>query len=190
MVTAGPSEILVWEIPEDYPTAEIGEIVPNTGTDRMEFRKGVSLGKVPSPQVQFASLHQEKRDYYANNGALLLISSKLLRALEAFCPDDFETLPADVIVAGTPVAGIHLVNIVSTVDAIDHEQSEYEKFSGTDRIRRFLTLKFKSGALGVHHLSRASDYKGFVLVSRSLALYLKEAGIRGVSFSDPAEMVL
>mgnify|MGYP006921597102 CR=1 FL=1 len=190
MVKLERSETLIWEVPGGYPDDQIGQVARGSGTDRFKFRKGITLNNVESPRVDFKKLNMLKSDYYPNNGDLLLVSDRLINVLNRYCPSDFQHFPANVFVAGKQVDGVRLLNVVSTVDAVDMKQSQYEKYNGTERIIGFTRLVFRKNCLGEHGLARAGEYKGFVLASRELALSLKEEGIRGISFSDPAEILL
>jgi hypothetical protein len=119
---------------------------------------------------------------------LPLLSARATDVLMKFAGPDIQVLSAEIDVQGRKHAGHRVVNILRSVQAIDHSRSKYLCVPGTTRPMRFERLRLRSGCLAGYHLARNAEYRPQILVSAALREALLESGLVGFAFQLPSQL--
>jgi hypothetical protein len=180
--------IFIWNIPDEYPEELIGEYLRDRSPDRFLFLRGQSFPTdLGTPHFAFHGKADMLRAYdiLPNNAMVPLISRRAADIVMKLCPSDVQLLPANVMTTGGPLSGFMVVNIVSMVSKVDHQNSTYVCIPGTKQIMKFNRLRFNSETLEPHHLARETEYRAFLLVSETLKRTFEAQGFKGHAFVSP-----
>lgn len=172
----------IWSIPEPFPQGLIGVYDRQRSPDRFAFRKGEPLPEgIGTPVFIFrASLEDlQAWDVLPNDAMLPLVGGRVAAILmqEAIT----QTQLLDAVVehrGGVSRDRWKLVNVTTSVQAIDHALSKYTLVRGTKQVLGFTKLRYRPGALDEAKIARDAEYKSHILVSPSLAAAL--SGVRGL----------
>ena len=133
-----------------------------------------------------------KYDCLPNNKYAPLVNARVLEILQELCPHDIQAFPAT-IVSEVPEKfafenhDYWVVNITKTVDGIDKELSDFDKFE-SGRIKDIHKLILRDvQCMGSSHIVRQHDYHVEILVSPTLVKAFKKAKIKGVKFLKDTE---
>jgi len=187
------TEPLIWRISEDYDDALMGVYDRARSPDRFVYRDCRPAARFGVPRITFQAAHADLQalDVLGNDAQLPLINARAQAILESVAGDCIEFIDTEVSNnSGVETSSWKVLNVLRCVHAIDHEQSEYSKVRGTDRILRFRKLRYRADALGSTAIARDAEYKGHILVAASLASIFREAGIRGVEFATADQATL
>jgi hypothetical protein len=178
----------LWRIPDEYPSKLIGEYDRSSSPDRFLFLQGAALGQINGiPAFRFKSSRADLLpfDVLPNNATVPLISVRAASLLRKLCPADFQLLSAKVTTDDADLDGYAILNAVVKISAMDHAQSGFNFIPGTKQIMKVNRLRSRSGAMGVHHLARESDYPPYLWASDEVKAIFEDANIKGCAFLVP-----
>lgn len=142
---------LLWEIPNDYPEALIGEYQEDISRDRFDFRKGDFVDMTDELIVfKFGCTLSELQDLgnLCNNSASPLVSPDVALIIKKHAKDDVQFFDAVVQAEDGKTNLYKLVNITKKINAIDKDNSELEYYTERETGKKFLI-----GAKNIKHLS-------------------------------------
>lgn len=174
--------IWLWGIPNSYPDKRIGVYIKNSGTDRFEFLKGVTLDdkNIVPPRINFSCDERHLVDVIPSSGNLIIISEKVLNLLNDMCPNDIQPFKANIFVNDKQIEGYYLLNIINTIEVFDNEKCEFSKYMGA--ITSIKKIVYKTDNLSGHDIVRNAEFKPHVLVSDRLKSTFERKKIKGVEF--------
>ncbi|CAB3649141.1 imm11 family protein [Achromobacter pestifer] len=181
----------LWRVSDDYPQALIGEYVSAEGLDRFSLRRGERLpDQHAMPVVRFSVSGNLLHEFSClpNSAMLPLVGRDFADFLIENAPDDIQLIEARIQAEDGGVDGFYFVNIISSVTAIDKNESIFTLVPGTDRIMGFKKLRYYEDCLGGHMLARDSEYMAHLLVSNELAEKMKQRNFSGVGLYLPSEI--
>lgn len=173
--------IWIWRIPNEWSNKMIGKVLKNTGTDRFEFLKGKTLNENTTicPNIVFDCEKEFLFDVLPNDGALLIVSKRVLDIMDKLCKYDYQVFEANVFVGKNKVNGYYLLNILNLVEILDKERSVFTKIKNSNAILKFEKLVYKKENLINHNIARNSDYLQHVVVSQQLKEIFDKENIKG-----------
>jgi hypothetical protein len=176
--------IWIWRIPNKWSDNRIGRVLKNTGTDRFEFLKGKTLDEntTSCSKVVFDCEEEFFSDVLPNNGALLIVSRRVLDIMDNLCKYDYQVFEANVFVAKNKVNGYYLLNILNLVEILDKTRSVFTTINNSNSILKFEKLVYKEEDLINHSIARNADYLQHVVVSQELKEIFKKENIKGIEF--------
>ena len=176
--------IWIWRTPNKWANKRIGTVVKNTGTDRFEFLKGKTLDEKTTvcPNVVFDCEEEFLSDVLPNNGALLIVSRRVLDIMNNLCKCDYQVFEANVFVGKNKVNGYYLLNILNLVEIINKAGSVFTTIKNSNTILKFEKLTYKEENLINHSIARNADYLQHVVVSEELKEIFEKESIKGVEF--------
>lgn len=176
--------IWIWRIPNEWSNKRIGTVLKNTGTDRFEFLKGKTLDENSTvcPNIVFDCKEEFLFDVLPNNGALLIVSKRVLDIMEDLCKCDYQVFEANVFVGKNKVNGYYLLNILNLVEILDKARSVFTTIKNSNAILKFKKIVYKEEDLVNHSIARNADYLQHVVVSEELKEVFEKEKIKGVEF--------
>ncbi|WP_454675453.1 hypothetical protein [Achromobacter pestifer] len=173
----------LWRVPDDYPQALIGEYVSAEGLDRFSLRRGERLPDQHAiPVVRFSVPGNQLHGLSClpNSAMLPLVGRGFADFLIENAPDDIQLIKSRIQTKDGDVDGFNFVNIISSVIAIDKNESIFTLVPGSDKVMGFKKLRYYENCLGGHMLARDSEYMAHLLVSNELAEKMKQRSFSGV----------
>ena len=176
--------IWIWRIPNKWPNKRIGIVLKNTGTDRFEFLEGKILDENTTvcPNVVFDCEEKFLSDVLPNNGALLIVSRRVLNIIENLCKCDYQVFEANVFVGKNKVNGYYLLNILNSIEILDKSKSVFTTIKNSNAILKFEKIVYKEEDLINLSIARNADYLQHVVVSQELKEVFEKEKIKGVEF--------
>lgn len=178
----------LWRIPERYPASVIGVFRSAEAMDRFTLKRGQFLEKFAGiPVIDFGvSLRVlRKFDCLVSSAMVPIVGPTLARILAKFASENVQLIPARVIGSDGEAVEFAVLNVVGTVQCIDHARSSYEVLPGSNQILSFRKLEFVEGCLGARHISRDCEYLSHIVVSERLVTEVRSLGLAGVDFMEP-----
>ena len=109
---------------------------------------------------------------------VLVFSQKAIEKLYDLIKDDVEILPLE-----CDYGGFSLINVTTVLDAIDHENSEYEYIEGTKKIMYFKKYVFFEDVVKGHDIFTITDKKGTCFfVSDRFVQTVERSKLKGFRF--------
>ena len=182
----------LWSDPIDYPEEVFAELDDELSSDRFLLVTGEPLGT--EEEFYFHVDAKKKKilgwDNIPNRTGRPLVSRSLKKVLEDEAGDDIQSIPVILRTADGPVEGYALVNILTSVNALDLEASEYTLIPGTNEILGFRRVRYRGDeCLGDSSLCFEKAYFSHILVSEELASSLAEKSFQGLLLLDPEKGV-
>lgn len=164
--------LYLWEIPNEYPEALIGEYDRQHGPDRFTFKLGQPLDPLPSLPLRFrfqanSSTLRTWHDL-GNNAMVPLVSKTVGDLLISRCPQDLQLLTTRLECFDTEIADYSLVIVTNKIRGLDHFRSEIALIRGTHSIMKVTNPIYFGSCLGPHCMARDEEYLSNLLVGNEL----------------------
>lgn len=116
---------------------------------------------------------------YSECMGVLVFSKKAIEKLYDLINNDVEILPLK-----CDYGEFSMINVITLLDAIDHEKSEYEYIEGTNKILYFKKYVFIEDVLKGYDIFKITDKRGsLVFVSDKFVQTVKQNKLKGFRFS-------
>ncbi len=181
--------IYIWVIINNYPESMFGAWDQEKSGLWYKFSNHTLVSnEVGAPIITFKKpiARIKKYDNLITDTLLPIVNKKMRDILDKICPNDVQYCDVDINCQDGKLEGYKIVNILSSVKAIDHERSKYDFIPGTNdtAIMGFQHFVLKQNTLsdeGVH-FARDSEVTSNILISDVLANEFKKNKVTGVSF--------
>ena len=181
--------IYIWGIINNYPESMWGVWNQEKSGFGYVFERHKIVGdEVGVPIITFKKpiAKIKKYDSLITDTLLPIVNKKMRDILDKICPNDVQYCDVDINCQDGKLEGYKIVNILSSVKAIDHDKSKYSYIHGTNdtAIMGFQHLALKQNALSNAkcHFARELEYSVHILISDTLANEFKKNKVTGVSF--------
>jgi hypothetical protein len=177
----------IWQIDDDYPDSLIAEFNRDSRFDRFLLKRGQRI----EPPIGSLSFRVQARlddldaiDDIANSTMVPLISSRLATVLEETLGDAIQLIPTPIEARDGVLNSHQLLNVLTSIPAIDHAASRYTTVPGTSSIMRFSRMVLRDDALNFADIARSEEYPALLLVSERLAGIMENLALTGLQLRE------
>jgi hypothetical protein len=159
--------------------------------DRFVFNQG-EIVKDYGELVFYSERDEQKTrrwDFLINNGALLLVSPKLLNIIKRFTqPSDFQKLPCKIVCVDGVIEDYSVINLLVMKVGVDMQNSVCKYMTDHKTILGFKKLVFTDNALENSDIALLAEHTGLTMVSSKFAGECIINKIKGLRVALPDEI--
>ncbi len=164
-------------------------VPPSQFTDQKtvwSFSEGRHLAITEAIQIEVGSgLHT---DFVLTGFSIPIVSDSFREVVEEVCPDEVQFYPTK----GCNLGRMWVMNVLSSVECIDYEQSEIRLCTNNGRAFRkrygkpemITRLCIVSSSVQGHKMFRVQDWRTAIVVNNEVKDAIRNSGIKGVGFIE------
>ena len=124
-------------------------------------------------------------DNIINGIGCLVVNQKLEKILSLLIPNDLQFFDTQIKCKDGIITNYKLVNILKSVEGVDHEKSNYWNMVNIDEIGGFHRLVLKENCMQKNKLARLAEFPGHILATEEIKQAFEAEKVTGLRFVVP-----